>query len=367
MRPQSLADGSYVEFSLALHAKTGKYFIGRDLIASNASRIRGQLFWRFTLAEPPRDLIARIIGRLLAIEVDLRVREPWLDRALPRRRPPRPVVHMDPHTVLLHDLSPGDVVLCHDVGPLTHPALFGAEVVAAYRKAYDEIAAAGPHMVFVSETSRSAFHARFGPAFASSRVIYPAIRTEVASGTASPADGVEQPFILTVGSVGDRKNQLGAIKAFAASGLSAEGVQYVLCGGKEPGYEAVAAEAARTSGVRLLSYVSDETLNWLYGKAAGFVLVSHLEGFGIPVAEAIARGLTPLVSASSVLQEVAGEGALLANPDDVQAIARMMRHLVHMPSDERRDRLEKLTRSIERFSLEGFAGQWRELLDQPAA
>jgi glycosyltransferase involved in cell wall biosynthesis len=354
--------GFDIEFSLALHTKTGKYFIGRDLIAAAGDLVHRQLFWRLSLGGVPRGLAARIIGRLLVLEVDARVRWPLFDRLVPRRRPRRRVIHMDAFTVLLHRLSPGDLVICHDIGPLTHPALFDAPVVAAYHKAYAEIAAARPHMVFDSLASQSAFQARFPGPFASQRMIYPALRAEVTAGAATPAPGVAAPFLLTVGSLGDRKNQAGAIAAFERSGLAERGVSYVLCGGREPGFERVAAAAQATPGVLMLPYVTDETLNWLYRNASGFVLVSLLEGFGIPVAEATARGLVPLVSEGSVLQEVAGDGALLADPRDLEQIAEGMRRLVAMPDAERQRRLADLARSVTRFNPAAVAKDWRDAL-----
>jgi glycosyltransferase involved in cell wall biosynthesis len=363
----SEAPGEFdIEFSLALHTKTGKYFIGRDLIAACRDRIDRQRFWRFARSAVPEGLTARIIGRLLVMEVDARVRWPLFDRWVPRLRPRRRVIHMDPFTVLFHRLSPRDLVVCHDVGPLTHPRLFDAPVVAAYEKAYAEIAAVGPHLVFVSQASQRAFRDRFPGPFASLRMIYPAIRAEVTAGGETPAPGVARPFLLTVGSLGDRKNQLGAVRAFERSGLAAGGVGYVLCGGREPGFETVAEAARAAPGVVVLDYVAEEVLGWLYGAAAGFVLVSHLEGFGIPVAEAAARGLVPLVSRSSVLEEVAGEGAILADPLDADEIAAGMRRLVAMPALERQSRLASLGRSVRRFTADAFASGWREALTTPA-
>ncbi len=356
-----------VEFSLALHLKTGKYFHGRDLIAATADRIHRQLFWRLALNAVPGGLTARVIGRLLAMEVGARVAWPAFDRLIPRIKRTRPVAHMDPHTTAVHQLAAHDLVLCHDVGPLTHPELFDVPMVAAYEKIYQEIARVGPHMVFVSVASQSEFHKLFKGPYASSRVIYPPLRNEVVGGVAAAPAGVGPRFLLTVGSVGARKNQLRAIQAFAQSGLAAQGVQYVLCGGKEPGYEAVAAAAAQTPGVVLLGFVTDLELNWLYENAAGFVLPSLLEGFGVPVAEAVARGLVPLVSADSVLHEVAGDGALLVDPMDTAQIAAGMRALVEMSKAEAEARHVALVASLAKFSPEVFEQSWREAIEAAIA
>jgi glycosyltransferase involved in cell wall biosynthesis len=356
-----------VEFSLALHDKTGKYFIGRDVCAANRALINRMLFWRVGADQPPRGLVAKLIGRLLAIEIEQRVRSSTFDRLAPRVDSRRPVLHMDPLTILLHRLSARDIVLCHDVGPVTHPQLFHPKVATFYEKAYREIAAAGPSMVFVSVASQTAFHALYKGRFADSRVIYPAIRAEMQGGAQSAPPRVSGSFLLTVGSIGARKNQRCAIEAFARSGLAADGVGYVLCGSREAGADGVVEAASQTPGVVLLDYVTDEELNWLYANAAGFVLPSLLEGFGVPVAEAISRGLVPIVSADSVLHEVAGDGAVLVDPNDPGRIADAMCKLVAMPVAERRRRQAASALALARFSPEAFDRGWREVIQRAAA
>ena len=275
------------------------------------------------------------------------------------------MLHLDPFTVPTVVLRRCDIVLCHDVGPLTHPDLFEPDVCRSYQAIYGEIAAVGPHIVFVSRASREAFAQLFPAARpASMTVIYPAIRTDVDRGEMLQPEGVTTPFLLTVGSIGARKNQARAIRAFGRSGLAARDVRYVLCGAQEPGFAEAAAVAAETQGVVLLPYVTDAALRWLYAHAAGFVLASLLEGFGVPVAEAIGRGLVPLVTRGSVLHEVAGDGALLVDAHDEAEIARAMVHLIDMPDEERNLRQAQLARAIERFTPGDFIAGWRRLLGE---
>jgi len=351
-----------VDFSLALHNRTGKYFVGRDILADIGDRVEAVRYWRLASRSTPRGLGAKLLGRAMAAEIDVRWKSRLCDSALPSFQARRPVLHLDPFTVLFHRLGPRDFVLCHDLGPLSHPHLFPPGIEGLYRAAYAKIAQAGPHMAFVSRASQKAFHDLAPGRFAASRVIYPAVRAGLGGNDEQTAvAGVGRSFLLTVGNVGERKNQRRCIQAFARSGLAARGVQYVICGGREPGYEAVAA-LAQTPGVRLLNYVSDQELNWLYAHAAGFVLPSLLEGFGSPVAEAIFRGLAPLVSRDSVLEEVAGSGGLSADPQDEAEMADAMVRLIAMPADERERRQTLLLQSAGRFTRERFARAWRAFL-----
>jgi glycosyltransferase involved in cell wall biosynthesis len=80
--------------------------------------------------------------------------------------------------------------------------------------------------------------------------------------------------------------------------------------------------------VRLLGWVSGTELEGLWAIAEGFVFPSLYEGFGLPVLEAMARGVPVACSNASSLPEVAGEAALLFDPRDPSAIAEALRRLL---------------------------------------
>jgi glycosyltransferase involved in cell wall biosynthesis len=355
-----------VDFSLAIHNRTGKYFIGRDVIALFGDMVGSVYYGSLPLRKPPTGLTARLLGRAQRWQVMSRVgphRISWPQRP----RGVRPLLHLDPFTVPTTRLRRSDAVLCHDIGPLTHPSLFDPGVCAAYRRIYANIARAGPHVVFVSRTSEDAFHTFFpNSRLSSSRVIYPMLRTEISSEQASTVADIDGPFLLTVGSIGSRKNQARCIAAFGRSGLADRGVRYVVCGGKEPGSDHVEALAKRTMGVTLLPYVSDAELAWLYCNAQGFVLASLLEGFGIPVAEAIAHGLVPVVSRDGVLAEVAGPGAVQVDPLDEADIAEAMVTLTDLDDARRSVHMRTLQESVRRFTVDQFEQGWNDLINEMA-
>jgi glycosyltransferase involved in cell wall biosynthesis len=348
-----------VEFTLALHNRTGKYFIGRDIIAQHKDQIGNVYYWRFARPKPPEGLAAKFIGKCVVLNHMVR-RSAALDR-FARFRPTNAVLHLDPFTVLHSRLEARDIVLCHDLGPITHPDLFSSSVVELYQRAYAEIQRRRPTMVFVSRASRLAFDDRY-PGVPDQHVIYPPIRSELVEIATAPAAIAGSPYLLTVGSVGRRKNQLAAIRAFAMSGLAEKGWSYVLCGSSEPGADEVSAAAAVTPGVKRLPYVSDAELRSLYAHAAGFVLPSLLEGFGVPVAEAISHGLIPIISKDSVLEEVAGPGAISIDPLDLASIRDGMLWLAEMKPDERSHRANMLKNALDRFSSDKFDRDWATLL-----
>ena len=347
------------EFTLALNNRTGKYFFCKDMIDASQDLIRNCYYWRIPLKNLPPKTIARVLGRLARIEVDLRVRSYLPHIGLAPISHPRPMVFTDPRECVLYNLKSNDVVLCHDMGPITHPSLYEPGVRELYTLAFDMIKAARPFMLFVSEASRRDFVTSCGSEFPLLQVVYPPIRSGMERSDEKAVPHIPSKFLLTVGSIGARKNQLRSIQAFDVSGLAKEGYAYVICGGPEPGAEPVITLARATPGVILPGYVNDDQLRWLYKKAQGFILPSLLEGFGLPAAEAINYDLVPVLSSGGALEEVAGSAAVFVNPLDVADIAAGMRKIAAMTGEERARRLSQLQLSVTRFSLEKAVATWR--------
>jgi glycosyltransferase involved in cell wall biosynthesis len=144
-------------------------------------------------------------------------------------------------------------------------------------------------------------------------------------------EGLPERFILHVGTLQPRKNIPVLLEAVAR--LRRPDLLLVLVGGKGWYYEEIFARVEALglgSQVRFTGYVDDEALPLWMQAAAALVFPSVYEGFGMPVAQAMAVG-TPVVAANtSAIPEVAGEAALLFEPEDVEALAA---HLVTVLDD----------------------------------
>jgi glycosyltransferase involved in cell wall biosynthesis len=103
--------------------------------------------------------------------------------------------------------------------------------------------------------------------------------------------------------------------------------------------------------VRFLGWVDGSELEGLYAAATCFVFPSLYEGFGLPVLEAMARGVPVACSDRSSLPEVAGDAALLFDPEDVRAIAGALEQLL---TDEA---LAQRLREAGRLRAETFSWQ----------
>ncbi len=143
---------------------------------------------------------------------------------------------------------------------------------------------------------------------------------------------VPAQFFLFAGMLKARKNVAGIIEAFAEFAKSDTNSYQLLIDGKKGGkyYDSLVQLVAHLGigeWVRFLGYVSDAELAYLYSKARALVFVSFIEGFGMPVLEAMHAQLPVITSHSGALAEVAGNAALLVDPHNPQDIARGMREL----------------------------------------
>lgn len=163
---------------------------------------------------------------------------------------------------------------------------------------------------------------------------------------AQGGETAREPIILFVGAIQKRKNVQRLVEAFERTPT---GWKLVLAGSFGYGAEQIleAAElSSRRADITITGYISDEELERWYDRASLFAFPSLDEGFGIPVLEAMARGLPVLTSNRSAMPEVAGDAALLVNPEETEAIAAGLNRLI--ADDQLRKDLSR--RGLERSS-----------------
>ncbi|MEF3168421.1 MAG: glycosyltransferase family 4 protein [Deltaproteobacteria bacterium] len=139
----------------------------------------------------------------------------------------------------------------------------------------------------------------------------------------------EGGYTLFVGTIEPRKNLLALLEAYSSLPSSVRRAWPLVLVGHR-GWESTKihermAEAERKGWAIYLDYVAEEDLPFLYAGARLFVYPSLYEGFGLPVLEAMASGVPVVCSNTSALPEVAGDAALMCDPEDVEALARCVR------------------------------------------
>jgi glycosyltransferase involved in cell wall biosynthesis len=136
--------------------------------------------------------------------------------------------------------------------------------------------------------------------------------------------GVQPPYVLTVGTVEPRKGM--ATIAVAVERLRRARPDLTLVVAGPPGWGEVAG--LDRPFVHVIGAQPWSVLDALYRRADAFCLASLYEGFGLPVVEALARGVPTAVTTGSALVEVVqGAGALFA-PGDIDACARQIGRLL---------------------------------------
>jgi len=151
----------------------------------------------------------------------------------------------------------------------------------------------------------------------------PQVMTMLRERWAIPSSG----YVLFVGGADPRKNHRVFLQAVAQSRSRLGGRAIVLVGDADHplgSYLATAQSLGLERDVRCTGRLDREDLRRLYSFADLFVFPSLYEGFGMPVLEAMACGAPTITSSTSSLPEVAGEAAVLVDPDDVEALGHAM-------------------------------------------
>ncbi len=123
-----------------------------------------------------------------------------------------------------------------------------------------------------------------------------------------------------------------------------------------PGWSAENTLARIQAEAIYLGYVPEADLPGLVAGAVVFVYPSHYEGFGFPVAQAMAAGVAVLTSSSSCLPEITAGGALLADPRSPGSLAQGLTQLLESES-LRKETAAKGRKRAEQFRWESCAAQ----------
>ncbi len=285
-------------------------------------------------------------------------------------------VFHSPVNVLPERLPCPAVVTIHDLAFVRYPDLF-RPARRIYQRTFTERSARVARVIVAdSESTRQDIIATFDVAPERVRVIYPTVspdfqpnRDPAALAAFRTRHGLPERYLLYLGTLEPRKNLITLVEAYARLRVEDEGAPpLVLAGGKGWYYETL-FERVRALGleryVTFAGYVSREEQALWYAGAALFLYPSLYEGFGLPVAEALACGVPTITSDVSSLPEVAGAVAIQVPPTDVQRLAQAMRDALVDCTLRQRTAVEgpQWTR---RFSMDHLARQYAAVYHEAA-
>lgn len=233
---------------------------------------------------------------------------------------------------LLH--SSPEVVTIHDVSFERHPEFFDAGTCLRLKVTVRRAVRAARKVITGSEFSKAEIVHFLKVPEQKIKVIYNGVGSEFQHvgdldtiRTSLERYAIRKPYLLAVGDVSRRKNQLAIVRGFARWLSRNRGCEHrlVMVGKRKAYAEELLAEAARlgVADDRLLlpGFVPDEDLPCLYSGAELFLNTSLYEGFGLPLIEAMQCGLPVIASRASCFPEIAGDAARYVDPVDPDDIA----------------------------------------------
>jgi glycosyltransferase involved in cell wall biosynthesis len=215
-------------------------------------------------------------------------------------------------------ISPVPTVLTvHDLAPIRHPEWFTGRYSTYYRAMTPLAIRSADALVAVSAFTRDELRAAYPAVDDKTTVVYNGVTTPP-DGT--PPEGVDDEFLVFVGSANRRKNLVRLLEAYDAYRASEKDPpELVVVGPDRDIFSELSLPESK--GVRTLGYVSEETLGWLYRNATALVFPTLYEGFGFPILEAMSVGTPVVTSDRGAMREVADSAAVLVDPENPSAIA----------------------------------------------
>ncbi len=261
--------------------------------------------------------------------------------------------------------SLASVVTIHDLIWRRCPKDYKALDRAIYDYKYRHSAQNATRIIAISRCTRDDLVNDYGIDPAKIDIIYQGVDASfVPAGEYARIDirrcyNLPERYIIGVGTIQPRKNQLLTLQALAA--LDSD-IHLVLIGRRTP-YARDIDRYAATHGLQgrlhILEGVPFADLPALYGAATCAAYPSRYEGFGLPIVEALSCG-TPVVAATgSCLEEAGGPGAVYIDPDDAEAMADALARICG-DSRLRQSLADSGLRYVRRFSAENFARQTME-------
>ena len=261
------------------------------------------------------------------------------------------------------------VVTIHDLIFLRHPEYYNWFDAKLYAWKFRQTLREADHIIAISQcTKRDIMQLGNVPEERIS-VIYQSFAPRFKASPSSPRGDGQQaaPYILSVGTIEERKNVLLAVKAlhYLPANLS------LVLVGRATDYARQVRRYADHHGlgrrVIMRHDVSNDELPSLYAGAEAFVYPSRYEGFGIPIIEAISMGLPVVAATGSCLEEAGGPHSLYVSPDDPEALARALRQVLR-GAPGRDERISQSRNYIRKFEgcdvARQVIGIYQQLLNQ---
>ena len=256
----------------------------------------------------------------------------WNEGPLTRwLRKHKPAIYFSPDGFIPLRSSVKCVAVVHDLAPLVYPQYMRWRDYIYYRLFQIRMIKRASHVFTVSEFSKNEIIRCSSKKPEHITVAYNGLHSGFESTVVSSVDlhslGITEPFFMYYGSVHPRKNVFGLIKSFELYRQNGGQAQLVISGRRawmSKEIEDLLAASDHAKAVVWLPYLDGKTLKAILIKSTGLIYISHYEGFGLPVLEAMASGVPVITSANSSMSEIGGDAVITCDSVDHISVAEWM-------------------------------------------
>lgn len=307
----------------------------RSLVDAFSQTSSGQEFVLFLAEEASREMPQRGIDIVTApVAATNRPARLWFEQArLPALCTKHSVdVLLNPGFTGPFRLGRPMVTVIHDLQFRDHPEYFSRADRVGWRFFVDRTIARSARLITISEWTKNRLATHYPGTAGRVDVAHMGVEPEILTSSWTPRR--EDRYLLTISTLHPHKNLDTLLRAFAAFRRSQPDIRLVIAGLKGHAADQLLAlrnELRMGDAVEFTYWIPRPQLRRLLSEAWAFVFPSRYEGFGIPVAEALALGIPTVCSDIAVLDEVAADAALRFPVDSVDALASALRRIA---SDE---------------------------------
>lgn len=241
-------------------------------------------------------------------------------------------------------------LVVHDLAFLHYPTFIKKSHLFFYKRYTPKFLEKASSVATVSQFSKKDIVEKYGVDAARINVVYSAAKELFKPADWQSKQAVRDEFtngknyFIYVGSIHPRKNPTALLKAFSIFKKRQKSDWKLVIAGRAAWHSKAFMDSLGTYKYRddlvVTGYVNETKLERLVSAAYALVYPSFFEGFGVPVLEAMQAGVPAITSAGSAMQEIAGDGALYADPESYQDIAEKMM-LIYKDETLRNNLVEK--------------------------
>jgi glycosyltransferase involved in cell wall biosynthesis len=234
----------------------------------------------------------------------------------------------------IHKTRSGSVITIHDLIFMEHPGLYGPVDRKIYERKVRYGSRVADRIIAVSEQTKQDIIRFLEVEEEKITVVYQGCSNQFYDRVSKETVqlrrrqyNLPEEYLLYVGTIEERKNLLKIVQALHQGNIS---YPLVAVGRKTSYFNSVMQYIDRNGmdNILFLDQVRNSDLPAIYQGSAGFIYPSSYEGFGIPVLEALNSGVPVITSRGGCLEETAGKGGLLVDPDDGEELAHAIRQVL---------------------------------------